>query len=79
MFKHSDPNAGFPSLVLSCYGSPERENALIKLGAAMKKLLMLFSVLLLVSCGTARGVLDGGGSVLEGVATDLRSLGSMLD
>ena len=44
----------------------------------MKKLLMLFSVLLLSSCGTARGVLDGGGSVLDGVAKDLRSAGSKL-
>jgi hypothetical protein len=44
----------------------------------MKKLLMLCTLLLLCSCGTARGVLNGGGTVLEGVATDLRSAGSML-
>lgn len=44
----------------------------------MKTVMIFCTVLLLCSCGTARGVLNGGGTVLEGVATDLRSAGSML-
>ena len=41
--------------------------------------LLLTAVLLLSSCGTAKGFLDGTGSVLEGMATDVRSLGGMLN
>ena len=38
--------------------------------------LMLMSVL--ISCGTARGVLYGAGTVLEGVATDARTVGNWI-
>ena len=41
--------------------------------------LLLTAVLLLSSCGTTKGFLDGTGSVLEGMATDVRSLGGMLN
>jgi hypothetical protein len=44
----------------------------------MKTVMMICTVLVISSCGTARGVLNGGGTVLEGVATDLRSVGSVL-
>ena len=37
-------------------------------------LLMTF----LVSCGTARGVLYGTGTILEGVATDVRTVGNWI-
>ena len=48
--------------------------------AVMHKIaLLLTAVLLLSSCGTAKGLLDGTGSVLEGMATDVRSLGGMLN
>ena len=48
--------------------------------AVMQKIaLLLTAVLLLSSCGTAKGLLDGTGSVLEGMATDVRSLGGMLN
>ena len=48
--------------------------------AVMHKIaLLLTAVLLLSSCGTAKGFLDGTGSVLEGMATDVRSLGGMLN
>ena len=33
---------------------------------------------ILVSCGTARGVLYGAGTVLEGVATDARTIGNWI-
>ena len=39
--------------------------------------LIFCTVLTVASRGTARGVLDGTGTVLEGVATDLRSAGNM--
>ena len=32
--------------------------------------------MLLISCGTARGVLYGTGTVLEGMATDARTVGN---
>ena len=31
------------------------------------------------SCGTTKGVLDGAGSVLEGLASDVRSVGDYLN
>ena len=39
--------------------------------------LIICAVLAVASCGTTRGVLDGTGTVLEGVAMDLRSAGAM--
>ena len=39
--------------------------------------LALSAVLAASSCGTTKGVLDGTGTVLEGVATDLRSAGNI--
>ena len=46
----------------------------------MQRVILAVSVLVLLGgCGTARGVLDGTGSVLEGMATDVRSLGGMLN
>ena len=45
----------------------------------MKLVLTLSAVFAVSSCGTTRGVLDGTGSVLEGMATDVRSLGGMLN
>ena len=38
-------------------------------------LLLMF---ILISCGTARGVLYGAGTVLEGVATDARTVGNWI-
>ena len=38
--------------------------------------LLLMSIL--ISCGTARGVLYGTGTVLEGMATDARSVGNWI-
>ena len=46
----------------------------------MLRVILAFSVLMvLASCGTTKGLLDGTGSVLEGMATDVRSLGGMLN
>jgi predicted small secreted protein len=39
---------------------------------------MIIAVTSLAGCGTTRGILDGSGTVLEGVAKDLRSAGDML-
>jgi len=33
---------------------------------------------ILMSCGTARGILYGTGTVLEGVATDVRTVGNWI-
>jgi hypothetical protein len=33
----------------------------------------------LISCGTARGVLHGAGTVLEGMAIDARTVGNWLE
>ena len=43
-----------------------------------KKVFFTSLVLLLGSCGTTKGVLDGAGSVLEGLASDVRSVGDYL-
>ena len=42
---------------------------------------LAFSSLLIIlcSCGTSKGVLDGAGSVLEGLASDVRSVGDYLN
>lgn len=46
----------------------------------MKNLITLLILVLSISaCGTIKGTLDGTGSVLEGVATDARGLGSLFD
>jgi len=37
--------------------------------------ILLFTI---TSCGTARGVLYGTGTVLEGVATDVRTVGNWI-
>jgi|TARA_B000000565_G_C23534702_1_gene281169 hypothetical protein len=42
------------------------------------KLLLLLLVFVLSSCGTARGVLYGAGTVLEGMATDARTVGNWI-
>ena len=38
---------------------------------------MLFSNMLLTSCGTVSGTLDATGSILEGIASDARQLGNV--
>ena len=38
----------------------------------------LILMCILISCGTARGVLYGAGTVLEGVATDARAVGNWI-
>jgi hypothetical protein len=44
----------------------------------MKKLILFFSIaMFMTSCGTTKGVLNGSGSVLEGMATDFRDLGDL--
>ena len=45
----------------------------------LKKVFFTSLVLLLCSCGTTKGVLDGAGSVLEGLASDVRSVGDYLN
>ena len=40
----------------------------------LKKVFCTSLFLLLCSCGTTKGVLDGAGSVLEGLASDVRSV-----
>ena len=43
----------------------------------MRKIIACVALLAAASsCGTVGGVLDGTGSVLEGMATDVRSVGS---
>jgi predicted small secreted protein len=37
---------------------------------------LILSGLALSGCGTARGVFEGAGNVLEGVATDIKSVGN---
>jgi len=41
--------------------------------------IVAFASTILMSCGTTKGILDGVGSVLEGVAYDVRGVGSMLE
>ena len=42
-----------------------------------KLIIMLLSSLILFSCGTVNGTLNGTGSVLEGIASDARQLGNV--
>ncbi|MDG1280442.1 MAG: hypothetical protein P8O10_03980 [Pseudorhodobacter sp.] len=44
----------------------------------MVRIQMALLVLLLTGCGTFGGIANGTGEVLEGLATDARSLGSMV-
>ena len=44
----------------------------------LNRLLIIFFITALFSCGTARGVLYGTGTVLEGVASDVRSVGGWI-
>ncbi len=39
--------------------------------------IILISSLILFSCGTVNGTLNGTGSILEGIASDARQLGSV--
>ena len=44
----------------------------------MKKLILFLSIaMFMTSCGTTEGVMYGTGSVLEGMATDIRGLGDL--
>ena len=43
-----------------------------------KVITSLLLMCILVSCGTARGVLYGTGVVLEGMATDVRTVGNWI-
>ena len=45
----------------------------------LKKVFYTSLVLMLCSGGTTKGVLDGAGSVLEGLASDVRSVGDYLN
>ena len=42
----------------------------------VKPVILLLTLTFFTSCGTARGVLYGTGTVLEGMATDVRSVGN---
>ena len=42
-----------------------------------KLIIMLISSVILISCGTINGTLNGAGSVLEGIASDARQLGNI--
>ena len=46
--------------------------------SSIKILVLSLLILLLQSCGTARGILYGTGTVLEGVATDVRTVGNWI-
>ena len=43
----------------------------------IKLIIMLTSCLLIFSCGTVNGTLNGTGSVLEGIASDARQIGNV--
>ena len=44
----------------------------------LKHLVVLLTFTLITSCGTARGVLYGSGTVLEGMTTDVRSVANWI-
>lgn len=44
----------------------------------LNRIMVIVLITLLVSCGTARGILYGAGTVLEGVATDARRVGNWI-
>ena len=41
-------------------------------------MIMIFSSMLITSCGTVSGTLDATGSILEGIASDARVVGGLL-
>jgi len=45
----------------------------------MKVFILLICVSVISSCGTTKGVLYGAGTVLEGVASDMRSAGGLFE
>lgn len=45
----------------------------------MKQLFFIGIMLVLSSCGTVQGVMNGTGEVLNGMAVDARSLGSLFN
>jgi hypothetical protein len=59
----------------------------VKLGNSLEELklkmpltvLLLFISTLLASCGTTKGILDGTGEILEGIAEDVRTVGGWLE
>ena len=44
----------------------------------MRLILALSTIVILSGCGTASGILEGTGTVLEGVSADLRSVSSFM-
>jgi hypothetical protein len=48
-------------------------------GKLMKYYLTITALLLLVSCGTASGLLNGTGEILEGMARDARGVGGYFE
>ena len=46
---------------------------------SIKIIFISVSILFLQSCGTTRGILYGAGTVLEGVATDVRTVGNWIN
>ena len=48
-------------------------------GKLMKYYLTITALLLLVSCGSASGLLNGTGEILEGMARDVRGAGGYLE
>ena len=48
-------------------------------GKLMKYYLTITALLLLVSCGTASGLLNGTGQILEGMARDARGAGGYFE
>ena len=51
-----------------------------RLGDVMKQLFFFLGVMLVLSsCGTVQGVMNGAGEVLNGMAVDARSLGGLFN
>ena len=44
----------------------------------LKRLTVIALMILLISCGTARGIFYGTGAVLEGMATDAKNVGDWI-
>lgn len=53
--------------------------SIVMQGKLMKYYLTITALLLLVSCGTASGLLNGTGEILEGVARDVRGAGGYFE
>ena len=45
---------------------------------SIRVVILIFSLFGITSCGTARGVLYGAGTVLDGIATDARTVGNWI-